>query len=79
MGCWVIAHECGHHAFHPNRRVEAVVGFVLHSLLLVPYEFAEKPPESPRFSHQRELVELMCAFQRLRPPACTHFGALVLS
>lgn len=36
-GCWVIAHECGHRAFHPNRRVEAVVGFVLHSLLLVPY------------------------------------------
>ena len=36
-GCWVIAHECGHHAFHPNRRVEAVVGFVLHSILLVPY------------------------------------------
>jgi omega-6 fatty acid desaturase (delta-12 desaturase) len=37
MGCWVIAHECGHQAFHPNRRVEALVGFVLHSLLLVPY------------------------------------------
>lgn len=36
-GCWVIAHECGHHAFHPNRRVEALVGFTLHSLLLVPY------------------------------------------
>ena len=36
-GCWVIAHECGHNAFHPNRRIEAVVGFVLHSLLLVPY------------------------------------------
>ena len=36
-GCWVIAHECGHGAFHPNRRVEATVGFVLHSLLLVPY------------------------------------------
>jgi fatty acid desaturase len=36
-GCWVIAHECGHHAFHPNRQVEALVGFVLHSLLLVPY------------------------------------------
>ncbi|CAK6694747.1 fatty acid desaturase [Synechococcus sp. BA-124 BA4] len=36
-GCWVIAHECGHQAFHPNRRVEAAVGFVLHSLLLVPY------------------------------------------
>ena len=37
MGCWVIAHECGHHAFHPNRRIEAAIGFVLHSALLVPY------------------------------------------
>lgn len=37
MGCWVIAHECGHNAFHPNRRIEGAVGFVLHSLLLVPY------------------------------------------
>lgn len=36
-GCWVIAHECGHNAFHPNRRVESGVGFVLHTLLLVPY------------------------------------------
>lgn len=36
-GCWVLAHECGHGAFHPNRRLEACVGFVLHSLLLVPY------------------------------------------
>ena len=36
-GCWVIAHECGHNAFHPNRRVERGVGFVLHTLLLVPY------------------------------------------
>ena len=37
MGCWVLAHECGHNAFHPNRTVENCVGFVLHSLLLVPY------------------------------------------
>ena len=37
MGCWVLAHECGHNAFHPNRRIEAWVGFTLHSLLLVPY------------------------------------------
>ena len=37
MGCWVLAHECGHGAFHPNRRLEAAVGFTLHSLLLVPY------------------------------------------
>ena len=37
MGCWVIAHECGHNAFHPNRKLESGIGFVLHSLLLVPY------------------------------------------
>ena len=37
MGCWVLAHECGHNAFHPSRAVENCVGFVLHSLLLVPY------------------------------------------
>jgi fatty acid desaturase len=37
MGCWVIAHECGHNAFHPNRQLERWVGFSLHSLLLVPY------------------------------------------
>lgn len=37
MGCWVIAHECGHQAFHPNRKLESWIGFVLHSLLLVPY------------------------------------------
>ena len=37
MGLWVIAHECGHNAFHPNRRLEGAIGFTLHSLLLVPY------------------------------------------
>jgi fatty acid desaturase len=36
-GCWVIAHECGHHAFPPNPRLERWVGFVLHSRMLVPY------------------------------------------
>ena len=37
MGCWVLAHECGHNAFHPSRAVENCVGFILHSLLLAPY------------------------------------------
>jgi fatty acid desaturase len=37
MGLWVIAHECGHNAFHPNRQLETSIGFILHSLLLVPY------------------------------------------
>ncbi|MFM7269738.1 MAG: fatty acid desaturase [Cyanobium sp.] len=37
MGCWVLAHECGHNAFHPNRQLERSIGFILHSLLLVPF------------------------------------------
>ena len=36
-GLWVVAHECGHGAFSPNRRLQNGVGFVLHSALLVPY------------------------------------------
>ena len=37
MGLWVIAHECGHGAFSKNRRLETAIGYILHSLLLVPY------------------------------------------
>ncbi|MGI9596596.1 MAG: fatty acid desaturase [Acidimicrobiales bacterium] len=36
-GVWVVAHECGHDAFCDNRAVQDGIGFVLHSLLLVPY------------------------------------------
>ena len=37
MGFWVIAHECGHGAFSENKQLETVTGYLLHSLLLVPY------------------------------------------
>ena len=37
MGFWVIAHECGHGAFSKNKTLETIVGYLLHSLLLVPY------------------------------------------
>ena len=37
MGFWVIAHECGHGAFSKNKTLESVTGYLLHSLLLVPY------------------------------------------
>jgi len=36
-GVWVIAHECGHDAFCENKRLQNSIGFVLHSVLLVPY------------------------------------------
>nr|AGX28127.1 omega-6 fatty acid desaturase [Santalum acuminatum] len=36
-GVWVVAHECGHHAFSDHQWVDDLVGLVLHSALLVPY------------------------------------------
>lgn len=36
-GCWVLAHECGHGAFSSYKSVNNVVGWILHSALMVPY------------------------------------------
>ncbi|XP_047327481.1 delta(12) fatty acid desaturase FAD2-like [Impatiens glandulifera] len=45
-GFWVIAHECGHHAFSDYKWLDDTVGFILHSALLVPYF-------SWKYSHRR--------------------------
>ncbi|VAI60152.1 unnamed protein product [Triticum turgidum subsp. durum] len=45
-GVWVIAHECGHHAFSDYSLLDDTVGLVLHSWLLVPYF-------SWKYSHRR--------------------------
>lgn len=36
-GLWVLAHECGHQAFSESKALNDFVGWVLHSILLVPY------------------------------------------
>lgn len=45
-GVWVIAHECGHHAFSDYQLVDDMLGFILHSALYVPYF-------SWKYSHRR--------------------------
>ncbi|KAE8664429.1 Omega-6 fatty acid desaturase, endoplasmic reticulum [Hibiscus syriacus] len=45
-GVWVIAHECGHHAFSDYQWVDDTVGLIFHSSLLVPYF-------SWKYSHRR--------------------------
>lgn len=45
-GLWVIGHECGHQAYSGSKQVNNSVGWVIHSLLLVPYH-------SWRISHAR--------------------------
>jgi len=37
MGLWVLAHECGHGAFSKDKKLQDTVGYLLHSLFLVPY------------------------------------------
>ncbi|KAK1408465.1 hypothetical protein QVD17_40259 [Tagetes erecta] len=37
MGIWLIAHECGHHAFSDHEWLEDTIGLVLHSCLMTPY------------------------------------------
>jgi len=37
IGAWVTAHECGHGAFSDNKSLQTAVGYLFHSLLLVPY------------------------------------------
>jgi len=45
-GVWVIAHECGHHAFSDYQWLDDTVGLIFHSLLMVPYF-------SWKYSHRR--------------------------
>lgn len=45
-GVWVVAHECGHHAFSDYQWLDDTVGLILHSSLLVPYF-------SWKYSHRR--------------------------
>ncbi|KAK6941916.1 Fatty acid desaturase domain [Dillenia turbinata] len=45
-GVWVVAHECGHHAFSDYQWLDDTVGLILHSCLLVPYF-------SWKYSHRR--------------------------
>nr|AFN53643.1 omega-6 desaturase [Linum usitatissimum] len=37
VAVWMVAHECGHHAFSDQHWLEDSVGFILHSALLSPY------------------------------------------
>jgi len=36
-GLWVIGHECGHGGFSGSERINDFTGFIIHSLLMVPY------------------------------------------
>jgi len=68
-GIWVIAHECGHGAFSPSQTLNDCVGFVLHSVLLVPY-FAWQ------FSHKKHHLSTnhLIVGETHVPPTAKGFG-----
>jgi len=55
-GAWVVAHECGHGAFSDNRKLQDTVGYILHSLLLVPY-FSWQRSHAVHHSRTNHLTE----------------------
>ncbi|KAK7749082.1 hypothetical protein SLS62_008477 [Diatrype stigma] len=76
VGIWILAHECGHGAFSVHRRLNDVVGWVLHSSLMVPFF-------SWKFSHARHHrftgnMEKDMAFVPSTTPKMSHPHRLVL-
>jgi hypothetical protein len=58
MGLWVLAHECGHGAFSKNKTIQDTVGYVLHSLFLVPYySWQRSHAVHHRYTNHMELGE----------------------
>lgn len=56
MGAWVTAHECGHGAFSNNRFLQDTIGFIYHSLLLVPY-FSWQRSHSLHHAYTNHIVD----------------------
>ena len=54
-GVWVLGHECGHGAFGRTSLENDVVGFVLHSALLVPY-FSWKYSHNKHHKYTNHLI-----------------------
>jgi len=36
-GIWIIGHECGHQGYSSSKRINYIVGWILHSAVLVPF------------------------------------------
>jgi len=75
-GLWVLAHECGHGAFSPSQRLNNVVGWVLHSALLVPY-FSWQLSHSKHHKATGNMERDMVFVPRTREQQASRIGRLV--
>lgn len=74
-GLWVLAHECGHGAFSPSQRFNNIVGWVLHSALLVPY-FSWQLSHSKHHKATGNIERDMVFVPRTREQQATRMGRL---
>lgn len=74
-GLWVLAHECGHGAFSPSQRFNNIVGWVLHSSLLVPY-FSWQMSHSKHHKATGNMERDMVFVPRTREQQATRIGKL---
>lgn len=56
FGVFVLGHECGHGAFSDYQLLNDIVGYVLHSVLLVPY-FSWQRSHSVHHSKNNHLLD----------------------
>lgn len=75
-GLWVLAHECGHQAFSPSKLYNNVVGWVLHSSLLVPY-FSWQMSHSKHHKATGHLERDMVFVPRTREQQATRLGKMI--
>lgn len=75
-GWWILAHECGHQAFSTSRILNDTVGWILHSILLVPY-FSWKISHGKHHKATGNMARDMVFIPKTREERATRLGRLV--
>ncbi|EJT71130.1 Delta(12) fatty acid desaturase [Gaeumannomyces tritici R3-111a-1] len=75
-GLWVLAHECGHQAFSPSKTLNNLVGWIVHSALLVPY-FSWQMSHSKHHKATGHIERDMVFVPRTREQHATRLGRMV--
>jgi len=70
-GIWILGHECGHGAFSPSTVLNDVLGWLLHSVLLVPY-FSWKITHARHHRYTGHMGRDMVFVPSIKPKAEQH-------
>ncbi|CAA9963662.1 hypothetical protein CFE70_007693 [Pyrenophora teres f. teres 0-1] len=75
-GLWILAHECGHQAFSESKLLNDTVGWVCHSILLVPY-FSWKLSHGKHHKATGHMERDMVFLPKTRETYATRVGKMV--